>query len=213
MHKICKKLSKSEVQTTWSLVPQCSLVCALWLHKHRSESGAWMYGTEEVSVLFPRLLSKVLRGLSKAELQTSQFHSTRLQMEFTATHPAALQSRLWMLLECAPSPSISTLHLQHMPILCPLTLLHSFSSFMSLAVIFHLSESLFSVISSLTMTGFQTGVRLCHIRRQRQATPRYRGHHCGGVRCAAKWTSHGTTFVSWPSLWQDSRNLKIRTWL
>lgn len=46
------------------------------------------------------------------------------------------------------------------------------------------------------MAGFQTRIRFCNIRRQGQAAARW-GHVNSGVRCAAKWTSHGTTVVSW----------------
>lgn len=70
-----------------------------------------------------------------------------------------------------------------------------------LSVIFfpcHLHFFFFISLSfSVKMAGSQTGLWFCIIRRQGQASPRQRGHSCGGVGRAAKWTCHGTTLVSW----------------
>lgn len=108
-----------------------------------------------------------------------------------------------MLLECAAAPSISLLDLRHTLALCTLTPLHSSLLFLAPphvpAVPSCLSESRLKKIKKihpLIMTGLQTGVWICHIRRQGQAEPRQRGYHSGGVGRAAKWTCHGSTVVS-----------------
>lgn len=62
------------------------------------------------------------------------------------------------------------------------------------------------------MAGFQTRIWFCNIRRQGQAAARW-GHVNSGVRCAAKWTSHGTAVVSWrPFAFNVCRDL-FKIWL
>lgn len=129
----------------------------------------------------------------------------RLCQEFSATHPAAPHStsRLFAILLHhrrhwnVPFPSLSLYRISHssssthlLPcILVPVI----FSLFHHLSFLF---SFFFFKSHSLKMTGLQIRVRICNIRREGQASARW-GHSYSGIRCAAKWTGHGTTVVSW----------------
>lgn len=147
--KSARNWSKSEVQTTWSL-PQCGLVCALWLHKQKWKWSLDVWHRGSFSIV-SKVIVKGLAGVwAGPSFRPLSFTAQTPDGIHSDTPSGSSLSRLWAPLECAPSPSISTLHLQHMPTLCLLTLLHSFSTFMSLAVIFHPSESLFIIIFFLS---------------------------------------------------------------
>lgn len=121
----------------------------------------------------------------------------RLQLEFSLTHPAASTPSCLILTTsgmCSFFLYLSTLSLTHAPTL--LAYFPKFLPFIDDPVMHSLSLSVCLKALSLIITGSQSRVWFCLIRRQRQAPSWHRGYSCGGVRCAAKWTSQRTTIVS-----------------
>lgn len=139
----------------------------------------------------------------------------RLQQEFRLTHPAA--STLLCLISTTSGMCCFFLYLSAaLPTHAPTLLANApkFLPFIDDSVM----NSLFLCLSisplSLIITGFQSRVWFCLIRRQRQAQSRHRGYSCGGVRCAANWTGQRPSIVSrlqWINLLQDLMRLHFTT--
>lgn len=121
----------------------------------------------------------------------------RLQPEFRLTHPAASTPSCLILTTsgmCSFFLYLSAGSPTHAPTL--LAYFAKFLPFIDGPVMNFLFLSFFFPPPSLIITGSQSRVWFCIIRRQRQAPSRHRRYSCGGVRCAAKRTSQWTTIVS-----------------
>lgn len=163
------------------------------------------------SIDFWGYCQKNWQGLWWTAVQTSPFHCTDFgnSERHTLLHLCTLAGSravlphtdlCWNVLLLPLSLSLSPTHL---------LLLHSFIflSVMALSVFW----GFFFYICLLLMVGSQSGVWLCLIRRERQASPRQRRYSGGGLRCAAKWTSHGTPVVSLSCLTQGKMIISLHT--
>lgn len=159
--------SQSWQQPTLSLVHQwCFAVCPVAAHVDRLKSSPEVQKRRWFHSGFKPLLLKGFQGLSHTVLQTSQFHS-RDSSRNSQRHTLLALHCLASCWKAAGMCSFS-LYLVDLPYFTHVTLLCSMF-FQACAVISCLSKSLLLNPILLLLTGFQTGIRLCHIGRQGQA--------------------------------------------